>query len=330
MTWFETLAGVPEGSPDAARAAFDCDGEFLIARKTGRRMRAGRLSLPSLAELRADAPPACDVPSTFRQVVADVRALHKDPANTGALFQVASQFNLLEMVGPSVTPSDGVTRYALDPTQGPACAIACGAGTIWRNYFTPLSGGLGQTEVQIDTLADLGAAFGNGQGALWQMRNGYALPRPGDLAAVAGQLRGLDAGGKDHLRGLLRIGLHEDCEVTIAPTGHVVSQVYCSALPVAYGGGALSEWELFARLVLEAAYEATMLCALRNAARGASNRVFLTLLGGGAFGNGKGWILDAVARALGLVRDHGLEVRVVSYGRPDAEVTRMLKSIPSR
>lgn len=330
MTWFQELAGLPEGTPDQVRAAFDCDGEHLVARKTGRRMRAGRLSLPSLADLRAEAPPARGVPSTFRQVVADVQALHRDPANAGALFQVASQFNLLEMIGPSVTPSDGVTRYAQDPTQGPACAIACGAGTIWRNYFTPLSGGLGQTEAQIDTLAALGAALGNGQGALWQMRNGYALPRPGGLAEVAGRLRGMDAEGLDHLRGLLRIGLHEDCEVTIAPTGHVVSQAYCSALPVAYGGGALSEWEPFARLVLEAAYEATMLCALRMAARGASNRVFLTLLGGGAFGNGKGWILDAVARSLTPVRDHGLDVCIVSYGRPDAEVASMLERVAAR
>jgi len=37
-----------------------------------------------------------------------------------APFQVASQFNLLEMTGPSVTPEHGVARYAHDPTQGPA------------------------------------------------------------------------------------------------------------------------------------------------------------------------------------------------------------------
>lgn len=33
-------------------------------------------------------------------------ALHKDPANGGAVFQVASQFNCLEMVGPGVTPGE--------------------------------------------------------------------------------------------------------------------------------------------------------------------------------------------------------------------------------
>ena len=48
---------------------------------------------------------------------------------------MASQFNLLEMTAPSITPEHGVARYQLDRTQGPACAIAAGAATIYRNYF---------------------------------------------------------------------------------------------------------------------------------------------------------------------------------------------------
>ena len=34
-------------------------------------------------------------------------------------------------------PEDGVTLYAADPTQGPACALACAAGSVYRNYFCP-------------------------------------------------------------------------------------------------------------------------------------------------------------------------------------------------
>src|SRR4051812_2507890 len=69
-----------------------------------------------------------------------------------------------EMIGPDITPEDGVTRYEHDHTQGPACAIAAGAATIWRNYFVPVETpeGVqsGQTEAyQIDTLAALGAAL---------------------------------------------------------------------------------------------------------------------------------------------------------------------------
>lgn len=47
----------------------------------------------------------------------------------GSVSQVASQFNCLEFIKPSVTPEKGVTIYADDYTQGPSCAISCGAGT---------------------------------------------------------------------------------------------------------------------------------------------------------------------------------------------------------
>jgi hypothetical protein len=89
--------------------------------------------------------------------------MHQSPENAGTLFQVASQFNLLEMVSPDVTPEHGVTRYQSDHTQGPACAIAAGAATIYRNYFAPIEGSQGQTATrQLDGLADLGAALSSG------------------------------------------------------------------------------------------------------------------------------------------------------------------------
>jgi hypothetical protein len=101
-------------------------------------------------------------------MTSDVQALHADVSNAGSLFQVASQFNLLEMVLPSTTPELGVGIYENDHTQGPACAIAAaGAGTISRNYFAAANGQLGQSEVnQIDCLADLGQVSGNSYGAV--------------------------------------------------------------------------------------------------------------------------------------------------------------------
>ena len=91
----------------------------------------------------------------------------------------------------------------------------------------------------------------------------------------------------------------------------LVSQAFCSALPVAYGGGWLADWEAFARLVLEAAYEATLLAAVDRV----SNIVLLTRVGGGAFGNADAWIDDAIVRALSIVEHAGLDIRLVSHGR---------------
>ena len=61
---------------------------------------------------------------------------------------------------PKVNPKQGVARYQQDRTQGPACAIAAGAATIYRNYFAPVNGTHGQTATrQLDALADLGEAL---------------------------------------------------------------------------------------------------------------------------------------------------------------------------
>ena len=81
----------------------------------------------------------------MHDLAGDARELHARPEFAAASFQVASQFKLLEIVGPGITPEDGVTRYSGDRTQGPACASAAGARTIYRNYFVPVGGCLGQT-----------------------------------------------------------------------------------------------------------------------------------------------------------------------------------------
>ena len=98
---------------------------------------------------------------------------------------------------------------------------------------------------------------------------------------------------------MLRIGVHRDVEVTDADGQlPVVSQAFCSALPVAYSRLPRANWQRFASLVLESAYEATLWAAVRNAQRGGANIVLLTSLGGGAFGNVEEWIHAAMRRAL--------------------------------
>lgn len=127
---------------------------------------------------------------------------------------------------------------------------------------------------------------------------------------------GASAAEHDELRSRLRIGLHHDVEVTDRDEHdrQIVAQAFCSALPVAYSSVPAAEWQPFAELVLEAAYEATLRAAVVNAQRGASNIVLLTRLGGGAFGNDDAWIDRALQRALLLAGGHALDVRLVQYG----------------
>ena len=84
-----------------------------------------------------------------------------------------------------------------------------------------------------------------------------------------------------------------------------------------------SHWETFASLVLQAAYEATMLVAVLNARLGTSNVVLLTQLGGGAFGNQDDWIHAAMRRALEMASGFLLDVRLVSYGAPSRAILQV-------
>jgi hypothetical protein len=322
MDWFERLTGFREGGYESTRSRLAIENGELVSRVNGKRHGVGRLEVASLRDLRQRARGVAspDRRTALRNVVGEARALHCDPSHAGALFQVASQFNLLEMAGPHACPEDGVTRYANDPTQGPACAIAAGAATIYRNYFHPVDGAEGQTRTrQIDGLLPIGQALSRALGrppsSLWTMRNGYALCTPEGLADICKHLRGCDEAARDELRQLLCIGLHHDVEVTDldGPPRHQVSQAFCSALPIGYTQIPKIAWEPFARLVLEASYEATLLAAHCDHAGGGSNKVFLTSVGGGVFGNDADWIDAAIERALGQVRHSGLDVTIVGY-----------------
>lgn len=326
--WFEALTGFREDSPRQVRENLVVNGEAMTSRVNGKVMKCGRLETPSLAELR-DRALACahDKGSiSVREVIANVQSLHADVSNAGSLFQVASQFNLLEMVSPGVTPEQGVGIYEHDHTQGPACAIAAGAGTIYRNYFANVNGQVGQSaDSQIDCLADLGIALGNSGNRLWEMRNGYALASSSGLTEISNRIRAANADERDELRKRLRIGLHWNVQVTLNPCQHVVSQAYCSALPVACSQHAAKLWEPFARLVLEASYEATICAAILNSSLNGNRKVFLTLLGGGAFGNETDWIIDAIQRALNLYQNAHLDIVIVSYGSSKPSVQQLVK-----
>ncbi|MDT3678951.1 MAG: hypothetical protein ROZ64_08990 [Burkholderiaceae bacterium] len=324
--WFQRLTGFRELAYDETRARLEVRDGRLFSRVNDASYGIGDFAMRSLAELREEAlaqAPSLRGRLSVSNVCGDVRRMHHEHAHDGALFQVASQFNALEMVGPSVSPEDGVTRYEADRTQGPACAIAAGAATIYRNYFAPVDGEQGQTAArQLDGLAGLGAALDNRDGRLWLMRNGYALCTPEGLAEIDRRIAGATAAQVGAWRDLLRIGVHRDVEVTDArdtprPT---VSQAFCSALPVSYTRIDSPHWSAFATLVLEGAYEATLWAAVLNAVRGASPLVFLTWLGGGAFGNDENWIHAAMRRALRKVAGLALDVRLVSYGAVPPEL----------
>lgn len=291
----------------------------------------------------------------------------------GALFQAASQFNCLEFPNPSTLPEAGVTAYAFDPTQGPACALACAAGTVYRNYFAPLPSNndcpaqVGQSrDRQINTLDDLQESLSmkgkegdkNIQKFYFSVKNGYTFGTESSLDQLNEIIPARDVAceralvGRDYreLLDLIKIGYHDNVGVTFSsrwtpsssisiPSPHssstvspitgerLVSQVYCAALSCSYSGlSNIDLWEPLARLVLDAAYEATLYAAVinrltRKPFHGSANdlaccysdQVFLTFLGGGVFGNKPEWIAEAIGRAVAIVEYNLMKIAETNY-----------------
>lgn len=328
--WFEELTEFKEESPQQVRNNIKITGNKLISKVNQKVYTYGELEVPTLEVLR-NRFDADNIPkSTIRvsEVISDVQQLHQQKENNGALFQVASQFNLLEMTGPDVTPEEGVGIYERDNTQGPACAIACGAGTIFRNYFVNIDGQKGQTATrQINCLDEIGRYFNNEKQHYWRMSNGYALFTKEGLHAINHQIENLSRQEYEMLKGKLRIGIQWDTEVTINQNKNIVTQAYCSALPVAYSLFESELLERFARLILEATYEATLLAAIENFQRTGNNKVFLTLVGGGVFGNKTEWIIDAVENAVKKFITIPLDIKMVSYNRSNYWIKQFIKRI---
>jgi len=323
--WFKKLMGFNEISPDQVRENIYIEGNKIISRINNNSFQFGSLEIPTLKELKESAAIREDFQGTItiHEVIGNVQDLHKSNSNKNALFQAASQFNLLEMVGPHVTPERGIDIYENDHTQGPSCAIACGAGTIYRNYYAPVNGKIGQSfNNQIDCLQDVGKIFNNEELHLWKMRNGYALPNQEGLLKINSLLSFLD---REMVKEKLKVGIQWNTEVTLVDTNQIVSQVYCSALPVAYSKIDSIYWEKFARIILEATYEATLYAGLINLEKTDCNKVFLTLVGGGAFGNDMDWIIESMEKSLFKFKNTPLDVYIVSYKESSRDVKELVE-----
>ena len=337
-SWFYRLFGFEE-APSALRKAAcplvkthlsvvpeegGSGAMLLCSAVNGRSYAVGAFSCPSVGQLREQLQALPEsLPSsgglTYAHIaVDDIFNLHHTAP--GALFQVASQFNCLEFPNPHCVPELGVTNYESDRTQGPACALACGAGTVYRNYFVEMeNGAVGQTaDNQINNLEAFEAAIGNDVHKYFAIENGYTFATSKSLERFNNDHTALD---RDLLLRSIRIGLQSDVSVTFKNRRYeevegevLVTQAYVSALSCGYSPVEPARlWEPLARIALDAAYEATILAALLRAGSAARAPVYLSLIGGGVFRNDDRWIADAVARSLWRYRNRALDVRICHF-----------------
>jgi len=302
-----------------SRSHFEFEDGVLRSKDNGRSFHVGPFEMPCLRELRSQADAALtETPDsywsegelTFHNITGCARELHRDPENEGAVFQVATLFNCL-VCPPGKNPADGVSRYAAEASQGPACSVACPAALVYRNYFVNDVGQANDSE--IDCLSDMARFVNNEEDGYWSLRSGYCLQRvDGSLAELSGRIV-RDAIFAENLRSCLQVGIHWDTEVEGAE--HRVCQVLCAGLPVGLDKKVrVADWEGFARSILFAAFDATLTVgSVLAAKRGKRVKIYLTALGGGVLGNRKAWIADALDQALNKHKQEPLDVLLVHF-----------------
>lgn len=244
-SWFKTLFGTEElrvYQELKDKFALSSDHSILKSLENGKVFHIGKFTTPTLQELRNESKQHLkggDRKLTYEHIVAgDAFPMHYQYPN--AVFQAASQFNCLEFSSSKTTPERGVEIYQYDNTQGPACAMACAAGTVYRNYFVDVdalkAGGscrsagpfdqeyvqdtrkLGQTiRNQLNNLDELEALLHNYEHNFWYLENGYTFSA--DLNRLLGLNDYLDehffsAGKRDELLARIKIGVHSNVGVT--------------------------------------------------------------------------------------------------------------------
>lgn len=134
-SWFSYLYGFDENVQDVYKNLV-VDGDFLVSKVNKKKYNIGKYELISLKELRLRVGDRVGSKVKVNLIKENISNIHLNHPNS--LIQVASQTNGLEMQHCTITPEQGITNYQKDKTQGPECAIAASAGTIFRNYFIPL------------------------------------------------------------------------------------------------------------------------------------------------------------------------------------------------
>ena len=260
-----------------------------------------------------------------------------------SVIQMASQFNLLEMISPNVTPKHGITVYEQDRTQGPACAIGTYPSTYVRNYAIPVNKNgiidyksnldLGQLVRQVDCLYDLHKLMcaKTGIKKLWEMQNGYLFINKDNLSAIDVIIKKSTPNQYLEMINSVRIGTHWVCENSDVENKRVFNTMaICSALPIAYNDITnMDLWENFAKLILRANYIGTISTGIINSKYidFKNKKVILTLLGGGVFGNEMEWIYDSIYYAIELFRDADISIVLNSYGKPDRDMLNFVEYI---
>lgn len=256
--------------------------------------------------------------SPYRRTV-DVGAMQADPNNIDAVFQVASNFSALEPTGITHYTEIGITGYISDLTQGPFASISAAPGLFYRMYgifYDPAKEPREWRQTKKHQIELLGGGLTYPHlKKVFPITNGYVNYRDYTEALEVPLTK------KDYEE--IRIGYHRDIQVLYGFTTHnsqydvddknqMINQVFTAAIDFGNLNAKFKNNPAVierAKALLDAAYEGTLLAAATNKKK----KVFLTLIGGGVFGNDISWIADAIRKQKNIIKDYGLDVTLIVY-----------------
>lgn len=338
-------------NPQEQQQICDQKNHTIINTKTGQSFACGQFEASAVKALREQFVSQCpqgsmqfnviegyDKPweNWFRYAV-DIGSLQANADNKRALFQVASNFNALEGDG---NPQSGIMSY-LSPAlyvQGEAAALSAMPGLMYRMYFIAQSERIfTKNENTINTTPTVSVQFGQLERQInfLQTFDGETAPVPYitvtngyiDLSHVAFGWQGAGKMTDKMLKNYtdaIQVGVHKNIQVIsglgpqknelpiykaikITNDDQIIHQVFTATANLA--GRNQNTFERLARMLLNAAYQGTLYAASKVQ----TNKVFLTLIGGGVFNNKLSWIIDALEQAVKRVSNKKLTITLVIY-----------------
>lgn len=249
----------------------------------------------------------------------DIRDIMTDKKNNGAVIQMASTFwGPLE--GGMYDWKSYLTGMIKHAVQGEIISIATAGATIYRKYF------MEKPVYLLDAFFD--AKIGDWRKSFfWKIKEGgTAIPTINNTFFNQMQLNDSDID-------LFKVGVHQDVPVTLGKAqnpevknredwmleridlnqANLVTLLLTSGYSLSGRKNAFEAENNFAKLALKAAYKGTLMAA---AAKG-KKKVYLTLVGAGAFYNPIEWVGDALdtPENFNLIKQYNLEVYLIY--RPD-------------
>lgn len=250
----------------------------------------------------------------------DIRYLQSVPGNKQAVFQIASTF-FGPLEGGMASADSFLGNMFPHAAQGEEASVATAGGTLWRKYM------MGRPYYLLEFLQTRLPVFTDSKGRYALDRNGLTRYRlqendpksvsvfiQDDVVVTSGY------GSDDGREG--GEGVQQQLPVTTLPgsiqidtrTTQVVTQVFTSAINVKrywdqQGRTISGNIKEAAQMALDASYQGTLAAAVHAH----KPRIFLTLMGGGAFANDISWISQAITRDqnCSLIKTFGLQPTVL-------------------